>query len=119
MDPHVAANRALWDEWTPIHVRSAFYDVDGWKSGGRHDLLPLLVGEVGDVAGKDLLHLQCHFGLDTLSWARRGARVSGADFSERAVEQARLLAAAAVLTEGDQGGLGWTGMTGESSEEVR
>jgi 2-polyprenyl-3-methyl-5-hydroxy-6-metoxy-1,4-benzoquinol methylase len=119
MDPHVAANRALWDEWTPIHVGSAFYDVDGWKSGRRHDLPPLLVDEVGDVAGKDLLHLQCHFGLDTLSWARRGARVSGADFSERAVEQARLLAAAAVLTEGDQGGLGWTGMTGESSEEVR
>jgi Methyltransferase domain len=93
MDPHVAANRALWNEWTPIHVRSEFYDVEGWKSGRRHDLLPLLVDEVGDVAGKDLLHLQCHFGLDTLSWARLGARVTGADFSERAVEQARLLAA--------------------------
>ena len=64
MDPHVAANRALWDEWTPIHVRSAFYDVEGWKSGARPDLYPLLVEEVGDVAGKDLLHLQCHFGLD-------------------------------------------------------
>jgi SAM-dependent methyltransferase len=93
MDPHVAANRALWDEWTPIHVRSAFYDVEGWKSGERQDLYPLLVTEVGDVAGKDLLHLQCHFGLDTLAWARRGARVTGVDFSERGVEQARLLAA--------------------------
>ena len=92
MDPRVAANRALWNEWTPIHVRSAFYDVQGWKSGGRTDLYPLLVDEVGDVAGKDLLHLQCHFGLDTLAWARRKARVTGADFSERAVEQARLLA---------------------------
>ena len=50
----------------------------------------LLADEVGDVAGKDLLHLRCHFGLDTLSWARRGARVTGADFSERAVGQARL-----------------------------
>jgi SAM-dependent methyltransferase len=94
MDPHVAANRALWNEWTPIHLRSEFYDVEGWKAGrGRRDLRPVLVEEVGDVAGKDLLHLQCHFGLDTLSWARRGARVTGADFSERAVEQARLLAA--------------------------
>ena len=93
MDPHVAANRALWDEWTPIHVRSAFYDVEGWKSGRRPDLHPLVVEEVGDVAGKDLLHLQCHFGLDTLAWARREARVTGADFSEPAVEQARLLAA--------------------------
>jgi SAM-dependent methyltransferase len=94
MDPRVAANRALWDEWTPIHVRSEFYDVAGWKAGraGR-DLQPLLLEEVGDVAGKDLLHLQCHFGLDTLSWARRGARVTGADFSERAIEQARALSA--------------------------
>jgi hypothetical protein len=67
---------------------------EGWKAGrGRRDLRPLLVEEVGDVAGKDLLHLQCHFGLDTLSWARRGARATGADFSEQAVEQARLLAA--------------------------
>jgi SAM-dependent methyltransferase len=93
MDPRVAANRALWDEWTPIHVRSAFYDVEGWKSGSRADLYPLLVDEVGDVAGKDLLHLQCHFGLDTLAWARRGARVTGIDISERGIEQARLLAA--------------------------
>jgi SAM-dependent methyltransferase len=47
---------------------------------------------VGDVRGKSLLHLQCHFGLDTLSWARRGARVTGVDFSERAVAHARRLA---------------------------
>ncbi|HEY3240046.1 MAG TPA: class I SAM-dependent methyltransferase, partial [Acidimicrobiia bacterium] len=94
MDPHVAANKALWNEWTPIHVRSEFYDVEGWKAGrGGDDLRPLLVEEVGEVAGKDLLHLQCHFGLDTLSWARRGARATGADFSERAIEQARLLSA--------------------------
>ena len=92
MDPRVAANRALWNEWTPIHVRSAFYDVEGWKSGAKTDLYPLVVSEVGDVAGKDLLHLQCHFGLDTLAWARRGARVTGADISERAIEQARVLA---------------------------
>jgi 2-polyprenyl-3-methyl-5-hydroxy-6-metoxy-1,4-benzoquinol methylase len=93
MDPRVAANRALWDEWTPIHVRSEFYDVEGWKAGTRVDLYPMLVDEVGDVSGKDLLHLQCHFGLDTLAWARRGARVTGIDISERGIEQARLLAA--------------------------
>jgi hypothetical protein len=91
MDPRVAANRALWDEWTPIHARSEFYDVEGWKSGGRADLYPLLVSEVGDVAGKDLLHLQCHFGLDTLSWARRGARVTGIDFSERGIEMGEIV----------------------------
>jgi predicted methyltransferase len=93
MDPRVAANRALWDEWTPIHVRSDFYDVEGWTSGAKVDLYPLLVDEVGDVAGKDLLHLQCHFGLDTLAWARRGARVTGVDISERGIQEARRLAA--------------------------
>ena len=61
-------------------------------SPGAGRPVPLLVSEVGDVAGKDLLHLQCHFGLDTLAWARRGARVTGADISERAIEQARVLA---------------------------
>jgi SAM-dependent methyltransferase len=93
MDPHVAANRALWNEWTPIHVRSELYDVEGWKSGGKADLYPLLVDEVGDVAGKDLLHLHCHFGLDTLAWARRGARATGIDVSERGIEEARRLSA--------------------------
>ena len=93
MDPRVAANRALWDEWTPINVRSDFYDVEGWKSGRKTDMYPLLVSEVGDVADKDLLHLQCHFGLDTLAWVRRGARATGVDISERAIEQARRLSA--------------------------
>jgi 2-polyprenyl-3-methyl-5-hydroxy-6-metoxy-1,4-benzoquinol methylase len=93
MDPRVAAIKALWEEWTPIHVRSEFYDVQGWKSGARPDMYPPLVDEVGDVTGKDLLQLQCHFGLDTLAWARRGARVTGIDISERGIEQARLLAA--------------------------
>ncbi len=58
---------------------------------GAH-LRAVEVEEVGDVTGRELLHLQCHFGLDTLSWARRGARVTGLDFSESAVEAARALA---------------------------
>jgi SAM-dependent methyltransferase len=94
MDRYLAANKALWDEWTAIHVRSAFYDVEGWKAGdGTAGLRRFVREEVGDVAGKDLLHLQCHFGLDTLTWARLGARVTGADFSEQAIAQARALAA--------------------------
>ena len=87
-----AANHALWEEWAAINYRSANYDVAGFKAGGSR-LRPYEVEEVGDVAGKDLLHLQCHFGLDTLSWARLGARVTGADFSERAIAYARGLAA--------------------------
>jgi SAM-dependent methyltransferase len=89
-DP-VAANRRLWDARTPVHVASDFYDVDGFRAGATslHDLER---GEVGDVRGKRLLHLQCHFGLDTLSWARLGADVTGLDFSAAAIEEARRLA---------------------------
>jgi SAM-dependent methyltransferase len=87
-------NRASWDERVPIHVRSRMYDVEGFKQGadplkGR----PFEPEEMGDVSGKRLVHLQCHFGLDTFGWARRGARVTGLDFSAPAVEQARALAA--------------------------
>jgi SAM-dependent methyltransferase len=89
--PHEEANRRRWDELAPLHFRSAFYDVDGFKAG-KSTLHSLEVDEVGDVAGKTLLHLQCHFGLDTLSWARRGARVVGVDASASAVELAQTLA---------------------------
>jgi SAM-dependent methyltransferase len=85
------ANRASWDERVPIHVSGEFYDVAAFKAGEER-LQPFEIAEVGDVSGKDLLHLQCHFGIDTLSWARRGARVTGLDFSGPAVEAARRLA---------------------------
>lgn len=84
-------NRALWDERVPLHTESAFYDVAGFKAG-RNDLRGFEADEVGDVTGKRLLHLQCHIGTDTLSWARRGAEVTGLDFSGPAVEAARALA---------------------------
>ena len=87
-------NRRWWDERVPIHVASDFYDVEGFKAG-RSALLPFVVDEVGDVAGRSLVHLQCHFGLDTLSWARLGAEVTGLDFSAPAVDAARSLAAEA------------------------
>ncbi|HYF45178.1 MAG TPA: methyltransferase domain-containing protein, partial [Acidimicrobiales bacterium] len=91
---HFAANRAMWDERVPIHVASSFYDVDGFL-GGRSTLLPVDLEEVGPVGDADLVHLQCHFGLDTLSWAREGARVTGVDFSSPAIEAARKIAAEA------------------------
>jgi SAM-dependent methyltransferase len=84
------ANRRLWDELTAIHARSAFYDVEAFLRGER-PLAPLERREVGDVAGKSLLHLQCHFGLDTLSWARLGATATGVDFSPKAIALARAL----------------------------
>lgn len=87
----MAANRRHWDEIVPIHAESDFYDVASFKAG-ESKLKPVELGELGDVRGKSLLHLQCHFGLDTLSLAREGAIVTGVDFSERAIETARALA---------------------------
>jgi SAM-dependent methyltransferase len=85
------ANRAMWDERVPIHVEGEFYDLAGFAQG-KSSNLPFEVEELGDVTGRSLVHLQCHIGKDTLSWARRGASVSGLDFSEPAIEAARELA---------------------------
>jgi SAM-dependent methyltransferase len=84
-------NRELWDEWTRIHETSAFYDLAGFKRGGIR-LGEYERAEIGPVEGLDLLHVQCHFGIDTLSWARLGARVTGADFSPAAIALARRVA---------------------------
>ena len=92
MQDYVAVNRALWDGWTNIHARSAFYDVDTFRAGAL-TLKPIELERVGPVAGTELLHLQCHFGLDTLSWARLGARATGVDFSPTAIRLAQSLAA--------------------------
>lgn len=91
MDEFLNANRQLWDDWTDLHEKSKFYDLPGFLAGdSRLDSVEL---ELGEVAGKSLLHLQCHFGMTTLSWTRRGAQVTGADFSEKAIALARRLSA--------------------------
>jgi SAM-dependent methyltransferase len=81
----------MWDERVPIHMESAFYDVPGFKAG-RSTLQPFEVEELGPVVNRELVHLQCHIGLDTLSWARLGARVTGLDFSPAATGAANELA---------------------------
>jgi Methyltransferase domain len=92
MDEHLASNRALWDERAEINARSAFYDLEEFKRGGVR-IRDYEIEEVGPVTGKTLLHLQFHFGIDSLSWARLGATVTGVDFSEQAIELATGLAA--------------------------
>ncbi|WP_031469045.1 class I SAM-dependent methyltransferase [Sciscionella sediminilitoris] len=87
-----AVNRANWDERVPIHVSGTYYDLPGFLAG-RDTLQEFEPAEVGPVRGKTLLHLQCHIGLDTLSWARREAVVTGLDFSAPAVRVAGELAA--------------------------
>jgi predicted TPR repeat methyltransferase len=89
-------NRAGWDRRVSAHFESRFYDVDGFLAG-RSSLREIERAELGEVAGKRLLHLQCHFGLDTLSLARQGAVCTGVDISPVAIRQARELAARAGL----------------------
>jgi SAM-dependent methyltransferase len=95
-DDPVAVNRDMWNELALLHGQDRVYDVEGFLRGDD-TLDEVEVGMAGDVRGLDLLHLQCHFGLDTLSWARRGARVTGVDFSPAAIERARSLAEQAGL----------------------
>jgi 2-polyprenyl-3-methyl-5-hydroxy-6-metoxy-1,4-benzoquinol methylase len=86
-----SVNLARWDESAPLHASSSYYDLDGFREG-RDDIRPFELEELGSVAGLDLVHLQCHIGTDTLSWARHGARVVGLDFSPASIDIATRLA---------------------------
>jgi SAM-dependent methyltransferase len=90
MDDYLQANQQLWNEWTILHEQSPQYKVAEFKAGAS-TLRPVERAELTNVAGKQLLHLQCHFGLDTLSWAREGAIVTGVDLSDRSIALARSL----------------------------
>ncbi|HVM84211.1 MAG TPA: methyltransferase domain-containing protein, partial [Candidatus Binatia bacterium] len=91
-----SVNRAWWNGVVETHVNSRMYQTEAFRNGGD-TLHPLESAEIGDVSGRSLVHLQCHFGLDTLSLARRGARVTGVDFAPNALAAARQLAAEAKL----------------------
>ncbi|BFT72798.1 class I SAM-dependent methyltransferase [Paenibacillus sp. P36] len=88
MTDYTERNREHWN--TRTAVNAARYDIAGFKAG-KITLTPIERAELGDVSSKTLLHLQCHFGLDTLSWARLGAQVTGVDFSEDAIALAERL----------------------------
>lgn len=92
MDDYLQANQQLWNEWTTLHEQAPRYKVAAFKAGAS-TLRPVERAELTDVMGKTLLHLQCHFGLDTLSWARTGAIVTGVDLSDRPIDLARSLSA--------------------------
>jgi len=82
MTDHVDMNRRNWDERAAIHARDSTgdYMLDRFRAG-EDALLAIEAAELGDISGKRVLHLQCHIGLDTLCLARRGAAVTGLDFS--------------------------------------
>ncbi len=83
-------NKNLWNRKTEIHYNSDFYDVASFIEG-KDSLNPIELELLGDIEGKKVLHLQCHFGMDTISLARHGAIATGVDFSDKAIEKARQL----------------------------
>jgi 2-polyprenyl-3-methyl-5-hydroxy-6-metoxy-1,4-benzoquinol methylase len=93
---YLKLNREGWDRRAEAHIGSRFYDVEGFLAG-KTSLREIELAELSGVAGKRLLHLQCHFGLDTLSWTRLGAECTGVDLSPVAIHTARSLAAKAGL----------------------
>jgi SAM-dependent methyltransferase len=90
MDEVGRENLAYWNEAVAIHLASPFYRTVDFRRG-EVVLDPVVREGLGDVAGKRILHLQCHFGLDTLSLARLGAEATGLDYSPPAIEAARAL----------------------------
>jgi SAM-dependent methyltransferase len=84
-------NRETWNKKVAIHAASDFYDVATFKNG-RSTLSSYELKALGDVSGKTLMHLQCHFGQDTLSWSRLGAKCTGIDISEEGIKLAKELA---------------------------
>ncbi len=82
------SNRDNWNKRVSIHTNSGFYNIEGFKKG-QNMLNDIELSELGDISGRSMLHLQCHFGLDSMSWSRLGAKVTGIDFSDEAIQVAR------------------------------
>lgn len=90
-DNYIRINQETWNHKTKFHVESDFYEMENFKKG-KSSLNQIELSLLGDVENKKILHLQCHFGQDTLSLARLGADVTGVDFSEEAIAVAKSLA---------------------------
>jgi len=90
MSKYIETNKMLWDSKTGFHLKSDFYELEAFKAG-KNMLKSIELEGLGAVKGKSLLHLQCHFGQDTLCWARLGADVTGIDFSEKSIQAAKNL----------------------------
>ncbi|MDP2638398.1 MAG: class I SAM-dependent methyltransferase [Candidatus Levybacteria bacterium] len=90
MRDYLKINKKWWNDVVPIHARSKLYDLPGFKKG-KTSLQSVETKELGNVKGKTILHLLCHFGMDTLSFARNGAVVTGVDLSDKAIDFAKQL----------------------------
>ena len=87
---YLDTNKATWNDKVKVHAKSDMYDLDAFKKG-KNSLMPYELEALGDVNQKSLLHLQCHFGQDTLSWSRLGAKCVGVDLSDEGVKLAKTL----------------------------
>lgn len=90
MNDHISVNMKLWDERVGYHLNSGFYDKDGFLNG-KISISDLEQELLGNISGKSILHLQCHFGMDTISLSRMGAIATGVDFSQKAINAAEKL----------------------------
>lgn len=90
-DSYLEINRQSWNNRTDTHIKSEFYNVDRFLKG-ENSLNDIEMELLGDLSGKSVLHLQCHFGQDSISLSRFGARVTGIDLSDVAIERAKELA---------------------------
>jgi len=97
VNDYYETDKKRWNELVGIHADSEEYDIDGFIAG-KNSLQDIELRILGDVKGKSLLHLQCHFGMDTINWSRLGVKATGVDFSETAIELARELAKKQVWT---------------------
>lgn len=90
-DDYIEVNRLAWNKKLDIHIESEFYDLDGFVSG-NDSLNSIELDLLGDISNKSILHLQCHFGQDSMSMSRRGAKVTGMDLSDKSIAFAKDLA---------------------------
>ncbi|MBS7564741.1 class I SAM-dependent methyltransferase [Mucilaginibacter sp. Bleaf8] len=88
---YIEINRQSWNNKTDAHLKSEFYDHNNFLKG-KTSLNNIELDLLGDVTGKEILHLQCHFGQDTISLSRLGAETTGVDFSDKAIENAKKIA---------------------------
>lgn len=85
---YIKVNKETWNKKVEVHINSDFYDMEGFLRG-KTTLNSIEMDLLGDVKGKKILHLQCHFGQDTMSFSRLGALATGVDFSDKAIEKAK------------------------------
>jgi SAM-dependent methyltransferase len=90
-DNYLEVNRTSWNNRTEVHISTDWYNIPAFIAG-ESSLKEIELGLLGDLSNQSALHLQCHFGMDTISLERLGAKATGVDLSNRAIEEAEKLA---------------------------